>query len=400
MKRRLLPFKLALKAEPIDYGAKLHLSRDANHSLTGQIYYSKKKGKFSSYISPGQDEELTRLLQYELDKFTPEKKSLSTRLPLTSEAPVSGIPAIDAYITNHLPALHSAGLFPEEMKPLAYGLKLRFSDSEGIADVTIYYSKKKGLSFVSGKSKNKKLMERVTSILIPSEKALPSQEKALSVWIGTDEAGKGDYFGPLVVAAVLLDKDLAKRATKLGAVDSKRLKNPALLTLAGKLRTALAGRFSVVEIGPERYNQLYQSFSTRGRRLNDLLAWAHGRAVRDLVERKLTFDAVVVDKFARVPLIQKYMPSGINLIARTKAEDNPAVAAASILARAAYLMHLEKLSKQYDEKITPGAGPVVDRTGKRLVARHGEDILSKTAKVHFVTTKKILGIRPTPNKGS
>ncbi len=292
-----------------------------------------------------------------------------------------------------MPALHAEGLYPAEMDPIPYGLKLVFELGGGTkATVNMYFSKKNGLSVVPGKGPAAAVADHIAELLRPAPSGGASAtERALKRWVGTDEAGKGDYFGPLTCAAVLLGKDTAAQVVKLGATDSKRLSNDRVLDLSIKLHRLLGSKAATVTIGPARYNELYATFRRSGSKLNGLLAWTHARAVKDLQDRGHDFDAVVIDRFATDTVIRRAMPEGLRFIARPRAEDNPAVAAASILARAAYLHGLVKLTKEHGVKLTSGAGDPVLRQGRELVQRHGAGILRQVGKHHFRTTQTILG---------
>jgi ribonuclease HIII len=304
-------------------------------------------------------------------------------------APLSGIPEIDEHLARVLPRLHEAGWYPEEMEPIAYGLKLTFPWHQRPLTVTLYYSKKKGLSVVPGQGRDAQVAGDIAALMRTSTATEASdEEQALGRWIGTDEAGKGDYFGPLVASAVLLDRDGAEWVTGLGVTDSKRLSNDKVRSFAGRLRGRLGDRCAVVAVGPRRYNEMYEQFRG-GRGLNGLLAWCHGRAVRDVLEHHEPPDAVVVDRFASEGLIKRALPSGLRLIARPRAEDNPAVAAASVLARARYLRALEQLSEQLGVTLSSGAGDPVLRAGRELLKRHGSDVLAQAGKRHVRTTETI-----------
>jgi ribonuclease HIII len=216
-------------------------------------------------------------------------------------------------------------------------------------------------------------------------------------WIGTDESGKGDYFGPLVGAAVLVDERTAELLDELGVKDSKKLSDKRVRELAAQIRQVCGKRAVVVPIPPERYNDLYRQFRAEGKNLNTLLAWAHTRALEDILsefpQRQIT---VLVDKFAdesyiQSKLLEKGRQTDLNLVQLPKAEANIAVAAASVLARAQFLQWLERLSKRYRVELPKGASdPRIIQVAKRIVADFGEDGLAKVAKLHFKTTKKIL----------
>ena len=148
--------------------------------------------------------------------------------------------------------------------------------------------------------------------------------------IGTDESGKGDYFGPLVAAGVFVPEGQGEVLKELGVRDSKRISDNRIRDLAEQIKSGYP--HSVVSIGPERYNALY----TKIKNLNKLLAWAHARVIENILE-EVNCGRVVADQFGDEGYIRNaLMKRGkdIELIQRTKAEDDPAVAAASILARA------------------------------------------------------------------
>jgi ribonuclease HIII len=218
------------------------------------------------------------------------------------------------------------------------------------------------------------------------------------MWVGTDEAGKGDYFGPLVSAAVLVDKSLAKTLEELGVRDSKSLSDKRNRELAAEIAKLCGKRAQVVTIPPIRYNQLYEEFHREGKNLNTLLAWAHTRGLENIL---IAFPherfSVLVDKFAdEEQILNKLLPEGrranLNIVQMPKAEVNVAVAAASILARAQFLRALEDLSRLCGFELPKGASdPRIPDIAKQIISRRGQSDLAKFAKLHFKTTQKILG---------
>ncbi|MBA2679833.1 MAG: ribonuclease HIII [Ktedonobacteraceae bacterium] len=217
-------------------------------------------------------------------------------------------------------------------------------------------------------------------------------------WIGTDESGKGDFFGPLVAAAVLVDGRIAALLTELGVRDSKNLSDKQNIDLAAKIYLVCGANAQVVPIPPVRYNTLYDQMTREGKNLNTLLAWAHTRALENLLtafpQNRIT---VIIDQFADEHYIQdKLMASArsieLHLVQLPKAEANIAVAAASILARAGFLDALNRLSREYGVTLPKGASdPSIITIGQQIVARGGQPALAKVAKLHFKTTAKILG---------
>lgn len=204
-------------------------------------------------------------------------------------------------------------------------------------------------------------------------------------WIGTDEAGKGDYFGPLVVAAVYVDDATATQLRDLGVRDSKTLSDKRARELSARIRELCPS--CVVAIGPERYNSIYAEM----RNLNHLLAWAHGRAIEDLLGQ-VPCTRVLSDQFADKRVLQRALgPRGrmVDLEQRPRAEEDVAVAAASIVARAEFIDRLARLSASVGVDLAKGAGPPVLESGRRYVAKHGAAALDKVAKLHFRTTQQI-----------
>ena len=208
--------------------------------------------------------------------------------------------------------------------------------------------------------------------------------------VGLDESGKGDYFGPLVAAAAaVLDEDVERELAELGVADSKKLSDGRCLRLAQALEARLP--FEVVVIGPARYNQLYE----RLRNVNRILAWAHARALEDLLAR-VPVGVVVADQFAKDPdrLARALMARGraVELRQLPHAESDLAVAAASVLARARFLRELERLSRAAGLPLPKGATHVED-AARELFRRGGLDELGRYAKLHFATTRRVAAMR-------
>jgi ribonuclease HIII len=203
--------------------------------------------------------------------------------------------------------------------------------------------------------------------------------------IGSDEAGKGDYFGPLVVAAVCVDRWSAEALLDAGVQDSKKLSDDAIMRVEPEIIACC--QTSVVAISPERYNELH----ARMHNLNKLLAWAHARAIENVLEQR-DCAAAVTDQFGKPELVEKaLMEKGrkLKLVQKPRAEQELPVAAASILARAEFLKRLKALEKKYGLHLPKGASEVED-AGREFVRTHGENKLPLVAKWHFKTTKKIL----------
>lgn len=209
--------------------------------------------------------------------------------------------------------------------------------------------------------------------------------------IGTDESGKGDYFGSLVSAGVYVDEQTAKDLISYGVKDSKELSDSKNLELAKEIARKCHGRFAIIEISPEKYNMLYEQFKNEKKNLNTLLAWGHAKALEEVLS-KVDCKVAIADQFADESFIlSKLQEKGkkLRLIQMHKAEQNIAVAAASILARARFLNKLAKLSNEYKIDLPKGASQTVIEKAKKFVDMHGKDALRKVAKLHFKTTGEV-----------
>jgi ribonuclease HIII len=210
--------------------------------------------------------------------------------------------------------------------------------------------------------------------------------------IGTDESGKGDYFGPLVIAGVLVHSTTQDALIDLGVRDSKLLTDKRCRELAATIRSVLQGKCQEVEIAPETYNRLYDQFKSEGKNLNHLLAWGHARAIESLLQKE-TCSYAIADQFGDERYIRsKLMEKGkqLQLVQLPRAERYPAVAAASIVARDRFLTRLENLQQTYGIELPKGASNVVN-AARLFVQKHGLESLRKVAKLHHKTTLKVTG---------
>lgn len=204
--------------------------------------------------------------------------------------------------------------------------------------------------------------------------------------IGIDESGKGDYFGPLVIAAVFLDVTTQGELAIMEARDSKKISDGRILEMAPDIRTICP--HSIVAIGPQKYNELYAKI----RNLNRLLAWGHARALENLLER-VTCGRAIADQFGDERFVLNALQEKGRKIAleqRTKAESDVAVAAASILARAEFLLRLKRLSDEVGTTLPKGASPAVELAARMVIKKHGRERLGSVAKLHFKTTQAVL----------
>jgi ribonuclease HIII len=262
---------------------------------------------------------------------------------------------------------------------------------------TVFQAKKQGVSlslYESGKltvqGKNKH--EFITYYLEPEilnhlAYTYPHQNVELHARIGIDEAGKGDYFGPLCIGGLYVngEKDI-QALLKMGVKDSKRLGDPIILKIAHQIKNSF--QTSVIRIFPKRYNEMYETF----RNLNRLLAWGHSTAIDTLVKATSCLQ-VIIDQFADEHVVLSALKKkGLELILtqRHKGEEDPVVAGASILARAAFVEGLASLEQKYQLSLPKGSSSAVKAAAVKAISLHGITILPEIAKMHFKTTEELL----------
>src|SRR5437867_13270300 len=200
---------------------------------------------------------------------------------------------------------------------------------------------------------------------------------------GVDESGKGDFFGPLVIAGAYVDRGIARKLLDGGVVDSKRIGSDARIrALADAIRKESLGLTDTVLIGPQKYNELYHKFGN----LNKLLGWGHARVIENLLAKKPDCPRALSDQFADAHVVeQSLLRHGrkIDIEQRTKAESDIAVAAASILAREAFISWLERRGKEIGLGLERGASANVKETAKKNVEMKGPGALRDVAKRQF-----------------
>jgi len=219
--------------------------------------------------------------------------------------------------------------------------------------------------------------------------------------LGVDESGKGDFFGPLVVAAVYVNEAVVRHWQEQGIKDSKRVtSDKRIAELAKIIRNTPGCIWSVVPIGPESYNRMHAKMRT----VNKILAWGHARVIENLLERRSEMNPVperaISDQFARskstVADALMELGRGLELIQRHKAEEDLAVAGASILARDVFVQKMAELSEKSGVSLPKGGGKLVDEVAKKLVNTGGEKALNQIAKIHFRNASRALGLPEPP----
>jgi len=298
-------------------------------------------------------------------------------LPTSHTSPIT----IDQ--TRHLQLLLEMKGFTFSEKPYAIFSAAKKDDK---VNVTVYEKGPKVL--VQGKG-TKEFIEFVLEPEVLKEIVLGYEEvlnpKLGEPHFGIDESGKGDFFGPLVIAGVFTDATIAPRLREAGVQDSKAIKSDKKIRdLAKVIRSTPGIVFDVVQINPPKYNEMYVRFAN----LNRMLAWGHAKVIANLHAKRPDCPRALSDQFANASVLKQALAKekiDIELEQKTKAESDIAVAAASILAREHFITWLDRTGTDLGEVIPRGAGPQVISTGKRLISRHGLDILENIAKMHFRT---------------
>jgi ribonuclease HIII len=281
------------------------------------------------------------------------------------------------------------------VETIQYGVKVTVFENGVHAAGNLYYSaKKRRTSWVPHpKSEDylAELLQEKLSIYLSDVK----QKKSLNLpnfntWIGTDETGKGDLFGPMVIGGFVADKEIEKELTEMGVMDSKNLSPARIQALAGEIERRWPDRISIVKIFPEKYNEMYPDYVPYGG-INGLLGWGHAKAITTLVDDGHDVEGYIIDKFGGENRLTRYLPERIDrkkIFMRTKAEADMAVAAGAILARAVYDDALKDMEADLGFRPHAGSGqPAVNDLKDMAVLNR--DNMYKYVKMHFSPVKKL-----------
>ncbi len=312
-------------------------------------------------------------------------------------------------ITSHTCKLtdSQAGALQNYLRDHGYAFRevpyARFAAEKEKTNLVFYQS---GKLVVQGKG-TQDFVEFVLEPLILQEVKLGYETilhpELLAPRIGVDESGKGDFFGPLCVAGVYINESVVAAWKGAGIRDSKTISSDRRIAeLAKLIRDTPGCVHSVVPIGDEAYNRLYLKM----RSVNSLLAWGHARVIENLMGQSHRMNPLPVraisDQFAhdKATVAGALMKMGrsIELVQRHKAEEDLAVAAASILARNEFVTRLAALGKRFDITFPKGASAAVDAAAKEFVVKYGAGKLSEVAKTHFRTALRAQGLPEPPKK--
>jgi ribonuclease HIII len=277
----------------------------------------------------------------------------------------------------------------------------RFAGAKGEVNVVFYES---GKLVVQGKG----TQEFVEFVLEPQvlKEARLGYEAVLDPGrflprLGVDESGKGDLFGPLCVAGVYVNESVVKAWQDAGIRDSKKIaSDQRIKTLADLIRRTPGCVHTAVTVGNEAYNRLHAKMGS----VNTLLAWGHARVIENLMGQRHRMDPAPIraisDQFAadKSTVARALMVLGrqIELVQRHRAEEDAAVAAASILAREEFITRLGRLEQEYHRSFPRGASGAVEAAAREFVAEHGPESLGKVAKLHFRTAFRAKGLEEPP----
>lgn len=368
---------LSLKKE-IPYGTQVSCQRDsASGSVT--FYFSKKKG-FSAV-----DNSKSELTAQVCRIFLGEQETAAAPVEDKGDFTWSPIPELEKKIASFVPAAAELGVLLSVKKEIPYGVQITCEGPEESGTITFYYSKKKGFSAVE--NTKSELIAQVSSLFTGKSRELPSFRPR----IGSDEAGKGDFFGPLVTAAFYIEtEEMEQEILALGIRDSKKLSDAKISQMARQIRAKWPDHCEIISPSVDKYNNLYDSIGN----LNRLLGWMHGRILADLSKRHFSGTKIeaIVDKFADESHVTKSVAGleRLDISAITHGEDAElAIAAASVIARDRFVFLMKKMSETFGMDIPMGAGPQVKKAGREFISRYGRARLKEVAKIHFKTAKEL-----------
>ena len=299
------------------------------------------------------------------------------------------IPILMEFVAEIIEKASKFGFILSDEKEINYGVQLKFEKGDNDIPINIYSSIKKGISTVIGGSPKNPLRTIMQQILQQKPDAA-QKDHNWKIWAGTDESGKGDFFGALAVCGFIVKENDVADLKKLGVKDCKLLSDPETIKIAEKLYKNYKDNIEVLVLQPAKYNELYAKFRQGNKKLNEMLAWMHSRVILNL-NAKHEFEGAVVDKFAsdRVLIGSLKDMKSIKLVHKIKAEEDIAVAAASIIARYHFLNSISILSRKYQLEFPKGASDKVIKIGKEFVEKFSKDRLNEVAKTHFKTIEKI-----------
>ncbi len=269
-----------------------------------------------------------------------------------------------------------------------YSYNITLEKDNDKVKLLVYFGKKGNKLQVQGNPETSVFKE--VNTLVFGEKLFQGDDKKIEEpanYIGTDESGKGDFFGPLIVAGVLADKADIFKLIDLGVRDSKTITDYNIKKLAVRIKSLLKNKYDIIPLKPEKYNELHSKMGN----VNLIMGWAHAKVIENILN-SFEVEEAISDKFGNEKTILNALQEKgrqIKLHQVTNAERYTAVAAASILARDGVIKWFEINSKKLKIKIPKGASAEVENCARKVVKNFGKDVLPGLVKMHFKTLKKI-----------
>lgn len=267
-----------------------------------------------------------------------------------------------------------------------YNYEINISKGKERLKLLVYFGKK-GIKKVLQGNINSEFYKQIDSLInMTLTFSEPDLEEPQS-YIGTDESGKGDFFGPLIIAAFAYDQTVKENISGLNIRDSKELSSDEIKFIASEIRKKFSDRFTIIEIHPTKYNKLYESFQN----LNSILIWAHTKAI-DEIRKKHNYNTFIIDKFCREDAIKNELikkHNDFNLILTEKAERFKGVALASIIARDRILNWFESKSRELKIDLPLGASEKVNDVASHIIKKYGKKFLDDLVKLHFKNFRTI-----------
>jgi ribonuclease HIII len=260
--------------------------------------------------------------------------------------------------------------------------------------IQVYFGKKGVKTVLQGDQSSslyKKLYNKFNADLFtptPQNAELDSeQSNEPACYIGTDESGKGDYFGPLVIAGVIADESNSQFLKSIGVRDSKELSDTAIKKIATEIKSNHGIKFNVISIYPKKYNELYSKVGN----VNRILGWGHAKVIENLLEKQKVEEAIS-DKFGDEKYIFTSLQDkgkDISLQQVTKAERYTAVAAASILARDRFNSWFKHEKEKLGFELPKGASENSELAAEKIMRKLGDHSLTDFVKYHFKNTLRL-----------
>lgn len=290
-------------------------------------------------------------------------------------------------IKTYFDELTTEGFKLSEIQKLDYHFEFSVHKDREKVKLQVYFGKKGAKTVLQGDNTSslyKTLYERFNNTLF----SLGEDElNEPANYIGTDESGKGDYFGPLVIAGVLVDENGITYLKSIGVRDSKELSDTAINKIAHEIKKSETVKFNVISIYPKKYNELH----TRIGNVNMILGWGHAKVIENLLEKHEAAE-VISDKFGNEKFILTSLQEHgkkITLHQFTKAERYSAVAAASILARDRFNSWFKHEKNKLGFDLPKGASDGCEQAAGMIMKKIGNHSLKDFVKLHFKNTSRI-----------